>query len=78
MVDLAIANIRKGKSAAISLFVLIFAAALLLNIGMAITSAMNTFYEDKVEELHDAHVSMVMSTADFKQPYADFLKPTRA
>lgn len=74
MVDLAIANIRKGKSAAISLFVLIFAGALLLNIGMAITSAMNTFYEDKVEKLHDAHVSMVMSTADFKQPYADFLK----
>ncbi|TDL58341.1 ABC transporter permease [Paenibacillus dendritiformis] len=74
MVDLAIANIRQGKSAAISLFVLIFAAALLLNIGMAITSAMNTFYEDKVEELHDAHVSMAMSTADFQQPHADFLK----
>ncbi|MGG4397897.1 FtsX-like permease family protein [Paenibacillus thiaminolyticus] len=71
--DLAIANIRKGKSAAISLFVLIFAASLLLNIGMTITSAMNTFYEDKVEDLHDAHVSMGMNIADFRQTYADFL-----
>lgn len=72
--NLAIANITKGKSAAFSLFILIFIAALLLNIGMSVMSQMSTFYEDKTEQLNDAHVSIAMNTADHKQAYADYLK----
>jgi putative ABC transport system permease protein len=74
IVHLALANIKKGKSAAISLFVLIFIAGLLLNVGMTVITKINTFYDDKVEELHDAHVSIIMNSADYKQPYEDFLK----
>lgn len=72
--SLALNNIKRGKSAAISLFILIFLASLLLNIGSTIMIKTGTFYEDKVEELHDAHVSIVMNHDHFKQPYADFLK----
>ncbi|MDR0269327.1 FtsX-like permease family protein [Paenibacillus sp.] len=74
IVNLAWANIKKGRGAAISLFILIFIAALLLNLGMTVISKMNTFYDDKVEELHDAHVSIIMNSSEYKQPYADFLK----
>lgn len=74
IINLAMANIKTGKSAVFSLFVLIFIAALLLNIGTTVMSKMSTFYEDKVEELHDAHVSIVMKSANYKQPYGDFLK----
>lgn len=74
IVNLALANIKKGRGAAISLFILIFIAALLLNVGMTVISKMNTFYDDKVEELHDAHVSIIMNSSEYKQPYGDFLK----
>jgi putative ABC transport system permease protein len=74
IVNLVLANIKRGKSAAISLFILIFIAALLLNVGMTVIFKINTFYDDKVEALHDAHVSMIIHSADYKQPQGDFLK----
>ncbi|UNK18750.1 FtsX-like permease family protein [Paenibacillus sp. N3/727] len=74
IVNLALANIKKGKGAAISLFILIFIAALLLNVGMTVISKMNTFYDDKVEELHDAHVNIIMNSSEYKPSYEDFLK----
>jgi putative ABC transport system permease protein len=72
--NLAMANLKKGKGAASSLFVLILIAALLLNVGMTVISQINTFYDNKVEELHGAHVNIIMHHADYKQPYEDFLK----
>lgn len=72
--NLALANIRKGKSAAISLFILIMIATLLLNIGLMVITKMDTFYDDKVKQLHDPHVSIIMSSRDYKQAYSDFLE----
>lgn len=74
IVNLALANIKRGKSAAISLFILIFIAALLLNVGMTVIFKINTFYDDKIEALHDAHLSMIIHSADYKQFQGDFLK----
>lgn len=74
IVNLAWANIKKGKSAAISLFILIFIAGLLLNIGMTVIFKINTFYDDKVKELHDSHLSMIMSSSDYEPSKGDFLK----
>ncbi|AWB47096.1 ABC transporter permease [Paenibacillus sp. CAA11] len=71
--SLALNNMKRGKGAAVSLFILIFIAALLLNVGSTIMIKTGTFYQDKVEELHDAHVNIVMNRDHFKQPYADFL-----
>jgi putative ABC transport system permease protein len=72
--NLALANIKKAKGAAISLCIMIFIAGLLLNISMTVISKLDTFYDDKVEELHDPHVSILMKHADYKQPYEDFFK----
>lgn len=73
-VNLARANLRKGKGTTVSLFLLIAAAALLLNVGMTIISAMVSFYENKVEELSDPHVIMVMKSEDYNPENGDFLK----
>ncbi|MCR8643417.1 FtsX-like permease family protein [Paenibacillus sp. N1-5-1-14] len=74
ILSLALANIRKGKSAAISLFILTTIAALLLNIGLMVLIQMNTFYDDKLKQLHDPHAIIVMKRSDYKQDYSDFFK----
>ncbi|WP_314587452.1 FtsX-like permease family protein [Paenibacillus terrigena] len=74
VLNLALANIRKGKSAAISLFILMTIAALLLNVGLMVMITMNTFYDDKVQELHDPHVNIIMKRVDFRQDYRDFFE----
>lgn len=74
IINLALANIKKSKSASFSLFVLIFAAALLLNVGITVIFKMGTFYDDKVEELQDPHVSLMMNKANYKEAYGSFWK----
>lgn len=72
--NLAWANIKKGKSAVFSLFVLIFIAGLLLSVGLTVFFRINTFYDDKVKELHDSHLSIIMSSQDYEQSKGDFFK----
>jgi len=72
--NLARANLRKGKGATASLFLLIASAALLLNVGITILSSMLSFYDHKVEELGDPHVVMVMKSEDYKQENGDFIE----
>lgn len=74
IMKLSLANIRNGRSAAVALFILIFVSSLLLNIGMMIKSEISTFFDHKVAELHDAHVSVIVSNADYKQSYDDYFR----
>jgi len=74
IIHLAWANIRRGKSAAFSLFTLIFIAALLLNVGMTVIFKINTFFDDKVAELHDPHLNIIMDSTSYTKPMSDFLE----
>ncbi|MWC30790.1 ABC transporter permease [Paenibacillus sp. MMS18-CY102] len=74
VMNLVKANLRKGKGTILSLFILIAASALLLNIGLTVITVMSSFYEHKSEELHDPHVIMVMEKSDYKQENLDFFK----
>ena len=49
IMNLAMANIRKSKSATVSLFIFILVAALLLNIGLMVITQINTFFDHKVD-----------------------------
>lgn len=71
---LAWANIRKGKSASISLLVLIFVANLLLGAGVSVMLKMSSFYDDKVEELHDPHMVVLMRNEEYQPRYEQFLR----
>jgi putative ABC transport system permease protein len=77
IVNLAIANIRKSKGAAASLVVLIVIATLLLTLGLNIILTFNSFHDDKVEQLHGAHVSTIINSKDYKHPTGEFLQAAK-
>ncbi|HIW32032.1 MAG TPA: ABC transporter permease [Candidatus Paenibacillus intestinavium] len=70
--NLAIANIKHNKSATTSLFILIFLASMLLNLGITIITQMNTFYDDKVTKLRDAHASVVIDQANYDEKFDQY------
>ncbi|MEH7386846.1 ABC transporter permease [Bacillus sp. JJ1521] len=72
--NLAKANIRKSKSATASLFIFILVAALLLNIGLMVITQINPFFDNKVEQLHDPHVTIMMDQGSYHSSYNEFIK----
>lgn len=70
---LSLANIRKSKSATASLFIFILIAALLLNIGLMVITQIDTFFDNKVEQLKDPHVTIMMDQASYTDKYDEFL-----
>jgi len=73
ILNLAMANIRKSKSATASLFIFVLVAALLLNIGLMVITQINTFFDSKVEQLKDPHVTIIMDQASYNSTYDEFL-----
>ncbi|MCM3110704.1 ABC transporter permease [Lederbergia lenta] len=73
MMNLAMANIRKSKSATISLFIFILVAALLLNIGLMVITQLSTFFDQKADQLNDPHVTIIMDQASYHPTYGEFL-----
>ncbi|MFJ8065323.1 ABC transporter permease [Psychrobacillus sp. NPDC096426] len=71
--NLAMANIRKSKSATVSLFIFILVAALLLNIGLMVIIQLNAFFDQKVEQLNDPHVTIVMDQSSYHSIHEEFL-----
>lgn len=74
LIRIAIFNIKKKKSATISLTILILLASLFLNIGLNISSKISNFYNDKVEELHGAHYVALFDINKYNPAYLDFFK----
>ncbi|MEH7225671.1 ABC transporter permease [Bacillus sp. JJ1566] len=71
--NLAVANIRKSKSATVSLFIFILVAALLLNIGLMVITQINPFFDNKVKQLKDPHVTIMMDQASYRPTYDEYL-----
>ncbi|WP_240758484.1 ABC transporter permease [Lysinibacillus sp. SGAir0095] len=70
---LAISNIKKSKSATVSLVIFIMVATLLLNIGLMVITQLNTFFDQKAEQLKDPHVTIVMNQANYNSTHEEFL-----
>lgn len=73
IINLALANIRKSKSATFSLFIFILVAALLLNIGLMVITQINPFFESKAEQLKDPHAIIMMDYANYHLSYGEFI-----
>jgi len=71
--NLAISNIKKSKVATGSLFIFIVIAAVLLNVGLMVITQINPFFDKKVEQLKDPHVSIVVDEARYDSPYEEKL-----
>lgn len=73
VLKLAIANIRKARSAAVSLALLILISATLLNTGLTVIFSIQSFYDHKVEELQEAHAGILIKKADYQPEQLKFL-----
>ncbi|TDX97818.1 UNVERIFIED_CONTAM: putative ABC transport system permease protein [Lysinibacillus xylanilyticus] len=73
IINLALANIRRSKSATASLFTFILVAALLLNIGLMVITQINTFFDSKAEQLKDPHAIIMMDYASYNSSYGEFI-----
>lgn len=51
---------------------LIFIATMLLSTGISVISQMSTFYDDKIEQLGDPHISVFAKQAHYKPEYEKF------
>ncbi|MBU5670465.1 ABC transporter permease [Paenibacillus brevis] len=73
VLKLAFANIRKTPSAALSLALLILISTLLLNIGLTVLFSLQVFYEQKVEELQEAHAGILMRQEEYQPEQLEYL-----
>lgn len=71
---LAKSNMRKGKSAAVSLFLVIFVAAILLNIGCLTLLNYKTSFDKTAERLNSAHTAMLMLKNSFQDKYEAYYR----
>ncbi|HEY5584531.1 MAG TPA: FtsX-like permease family protein [Ruminiclostridium sp.] len=71
---LSISNIRKSKGAYLSLILIIFVAAILLNLGLLTSLNFKKSFDNKVEELHSAHVAVTMLKQTYQDNYEDYFK----
>lgn len=74
ILNLAMANIRKSKSATVSLCIFILVATLLLNVGLMVVTQLNAFFDQKAEQLKDPHVTIVMDQTSYHSTHEDFLE----
>ncbi len=74
LIRIAIFNIKKKKSATISLTILILLASLFLNIGLNISSNISSFYDNKGEELHGPHYIALFENNNYNPAYSDYFK----
>lgn len=69
---LAFANIRKGLSQSISLFVLVAISAMLLSVGFVLFFQFGSYFDERADELNAPHVAIVQSesiTTDEQERY---------
>lgn len=71
---LSLSYIRKSKSACISLLLIIFVAAILLNLGLLTSLNFNKSFDDKAEELHSSHATAAILQQTYKDKYEDYFK----
>jgi putative ABC transport system permease protein len=67
---LALNNIKKSKSTAITLTILTIISIVLLYVGSSVILDLNSFFDNKVNELNDANVSLIVKDDDlYKESY---------
>lgn len=73
LLKLALANIRKSRSATVSLFIFVMVAVLLLNIGLMVITQINPFIDEKVDEVNDPHALFFTDKESYTPKYEEFL-----
>lgn len=69
-----LANIRKNKRAAISLFFIIFLSALFLNLGLLVLGNFNKFFDRRSDELNVPHYTVLTPAESYKDSFEEEFK----
>jgi putative ABC transport system permease protein len=77
VVLVVVANLRRGKSQALSLLAFVLIAALLLNIGLLLMLRFGDYYDKRAEELNAPHYVLVEDRQLYTQAQVDYLKNYR-
>lgn len=72
--NLALSYMKGSKSSAISLFLMIFLASILLNVSLTIAVKMNTFFEEKYEQLQEPNINLLLNLDNDQQAFYDYMK----
>lgn len=71
---LSLANIRRSRSAAISLFLIISVSAILMNLGALTLFNYKKSFDIRADELNSPHVAVAMQKELYKDSYEDYFK----
>jgi putative ABC transport system permease protein len=71
---IAKANIRKHKSAVVSLFLILTVVSLLSTVGLSVALGIMQDYEDGIDRLNGLHSIFIMTKELYKPAYEDILK----
>lgn len=72
--NLALSNMKGSRSSIISLFFMIMIASILLNVSLTIAIKMNTFFDNKFEQLQEPNINLLLDRSDEQQVYYDYIK----
>src|SRR5690606_11027994 len=72
--NLALSNMKGYRSSIISLFIMIMIASILLNVSLTIAIKMNTFFDNKFEQLQEPNINLLLDRSDEQQVYYDYIK----
>ena len=73
-IHLAKANIRKQKSASVSLFVIILLVSALCTIGLSLILGVTADYEEGLERLNSLHSAFIMSKEVYRPEYEEIIQ----
>jgi len=71
---LVAANLRKSKGQTINLLLFVLLAVMFLNVGLVLYFGANTFFEERAEELHAAHLTVIEQSSDAARKGLQYLK----
>ncbi|MDR3072748.1 MAG: FtsX-like permease family protein [Clostridiales Family XIII bacterium] len=74
VLPITLANLRRGKSQAFSLFAFVLIAALLLNVGLLLMIDFSDFFDKRSEALHAPHYALIEEKSLYAQDQVDYIK----
>ncbi len=73
ILKIALANIKKRKSASITFFIITMIATFMLAISLTLFSSISSFYDNKSEDLKGGHLTLMMPESYYEEDIIDFI-----
>ncbi|MFC6333241.1 ABC transporter permease [Paenibacillus septentrionalis] len=72
--NLALSYMKGSKSSVISLFFMILIASILLNVSLTLVFKMNTFFDEKFEQLDEPYIIILLNRSNEQPDYYNYIE----